>query len=280
MTDQSATDQSTTDQSITFIGAGNMAMSLVRGLRAVDRARPIYVADPLHEQLAQFESLNVTTNTDNQAAVSGATIIVLAVKPQVAVGVFADLKLQKEQLLISIAAGIPLSALAAWTSLDQPIIRCMPNTPALLGAGMSALHGNDNCTQAQRNAASSILGAAGETLWVEHESALHAVTALSGSGPAYFFQLMESMIDAGVELGLERSMATQLTLQTAYGAALMAMKTADDPATLKAKVTSPGGTTQAALALMTEKGLPDIVSQALAQAAQRSVELANEFSAN
>ncbi len=263
---------------VTFIGAGNMARSLVTGLIAADAAAAITVADPVADQLAQYDDLPVTTCLDNQVAIAQADIIVLAVKPQIADRVFTDLSLAPHQLLISIAAGIPLSALATWTNVAQPIVRCMPNTPALLGAGMSALYANKNCTATQRDQAESILRAAGATVWVEQEHALDAVTAVSGSGPAYFFLLMESMIDAGIELGLDEATASQLTLQTAYGAALMAMKTDDSPRTLRENVTSPGGTTEAALAVFQEQGLPAMVSAALAQAARRSTELAAEFS--
>lgn len=263
---------------ITFIGAGNMAMSLVKGLSDTGAEYAITVADPMTEQLANFTPLPVTTTSDNQQAVVHADVVVLAVKPQVAERVFAALELKPSQLLISIAAGIPLSALSAWTHPDQALVRCMPNTPALVGAGMSALFANDHCSQLQRGLAQEILNAAGKTLWVKKETELDAVTAISGSGPAYFFQLMEAMIDAGIQLGLDRTTATQLTLQTAYGASKMALNTEDDPATLRKKVTSPGGTTQAALEVMAERQLPQIVHSALAKAARRSVELANEFS--
>ncbi|MFT7651103.1 MAG: pyrroline-5-carboxylate reductase [Limisphaerales bacterium] len=263
---------------ITFIGAGNMAMSLINGLCETEAEYAITVADPMTEQLAKFAPLPVTTTSDNQQAVFQADVIVLAVKPQVAERVFAQLALKPSQLLISIAAGIPLSALSTWTHSAQALVRCMPNTPALLGAGMSALFANDHCSELQRSLAQDILNAAGKTLWVNKETDLDAVTAVSGSGPAYFFQLMEAMIDAGVQLGLDRATATELTLQTAYGASKMALNTDDDPATLRKKVTSPGGTTQAALEVMAEKQLPQIVHAALAKAAQRSIELANEFS--
>ena len=263
--------------SITFIGAGNMAMSLVKGLHQGHPDLRLTVADPINEQLANYESLQVTTTSDNQAAIADADVVVLAVKPQVAGDVFANLTLAPHQLLISIAAGLNLAALATWTSESLPIVRCMPNTPALLGVGMSALFANEHCDELMRQRAEDILTAAGETVWVNQESDLDAVTAVSGSGPAYFFQLMEAMIDAGAELGLDRETATKLTLQTAYGAALMAMETGDAPATLRANVTSPGGTTQAALEIMQAQGLPGIVRDALARAAARSVELAEDF---
>ena len=267
-----------TQHKVTFIGAGNMAMSLVRGLCAMPTQPDITVADPLADQLAAYQDLPVSTEQDNQAAISGAAIVVLAVKPQIASKVFADLVLEPQQLLISIAAGIPLGALATWTHASQPIIRCMPNTPALLGAGMSALFANENCSAEQQTQAQDILTAAGKTLWVQEEAALDAVTAVSGSGPAYFFLLMEAMIDAGVDLGLERDVATTLTIQTAYGSALMASQTPQSPAELRVNVTSPGGTTEAALAEMTHNNLAQTVHSALSKAADRADQLAQEFS--
>ena len=153
----------------------------------------------------------------------------------------------------------------------------MPNTPALLGVGMTALFANSGCNETHRANAAYILDAAGKTLWVKNEDALDAVTAVSGSGPAYFFRLMEAMIDAGASLGLSREQAKELTLQTAYGAALMASQTDDDPATLRENVTSPGGTTEAALNVMAESGIGDIVQAALTAANDRSKSLAEEF---
>ena len=263
---------------IAFVGAGNMAYSLVRGLLADGHpAANIRVADPYETALEKYAATEVATFLDNNVAIADADAIVLAVKPQVAGAVTEALSLKPEQLLISIAAGIALKSLSSWTTASQPLIRCMPNTPALLGAGMTALFANSFCTSDQRDTASYVLNAAGQTLWVDQEPALDAVTAVSGSGPAYFFRLMEAMIDAGTALGLSRSQANALTLQTAYGAALMAMQTDDDPATLRENVTSPGGTTAAALEVMAEAGIGDIVEQALKAANDRSISLAEEF---
>jgi len=215
-------------------------------------------------------------------------VVVLAVKPQVAGDVVRGLSaLRPGQLLLSIAAGITLSSLASWSRPHQAVVRCMPNAPALLGAGMSALYANEHCTDRQRTLAETILRAGGETLWVPQEAALDAVTAVSGSGPAYFFLLMEAMENAGSELGLprrtarlltlEQDTATHLTLQTAYGAALMARDSKDSPAVLREKVTSPGGTTAAALAVMLERDLPATITAALQAANDRAAELAVEF---
>ncbi len=263
---------------LAFIGAGNMAGSLIHGLLG-DGLPPcnIRVADPITDQLRKFADLGMTATNDNNIAIDGADVVVLAVKPQIAADVVGGLQLNTGQVLISIAAGIDLASLSAWTSPEQPIVRCMPNTPALFGAGMSALYANGNCSEAQRLAGQTILNAGGATLWVDEEAKLDAVTAVSGSGPAYFFLLMEAMIDAGTELGLDRATATYLTLQTAYGAALMAQQSDDPPAVLRQNVTSPGGTTAAALEVMTQHDIAGIIRRALAAADNRAGELAQEF---
>jgi len=264
---------------LTFIGAGNMAGSLVRGLlRDGYPADALRVADPLPAQLENFSALGISTFDDNNAAVVGAEVVVLAVKPQIAHAVVSTLDtLQPSQLLVSIAAGINLASLRDWSHAEQAIVRCMPNTPALLGAGMSALYANDRCNPTQRARAEQILRAAGEVLWVNEERALDAVTAVSGSGPAYFFLLMEAMVAAGETLGLDTDTATRLTLQTAYGAALMARDSEHSPATLRAQVTSPGGTTAAALQVMLDQQLPTIIGSALVAADARAAQLALEF---
>ena len=257
-----------------------MAFSLVNGL--LNQAWPaaqICVADVATEQLEKFRALNVRTFTDNSAAIDGAAAIVLAVKPQIAAMVCEALALQPAQLLVSIAAGINCQSLSIWTTEAQPIVRCMPNTPALLGQGATALYATKHCTQEQKHLAQSILDAAGTTQWVDEESKLDAVTAVSGSGPAYFFALMEAMIEAGCELGLSREMATQLTIQTAAGAAAMAQMQEDSPAQLRENVTSPGGTTQAALTHMSDAGMAQIIKGALTAARDRAEALAIEFGA-
>lgn len=265
---------------LAFIGAGNMAGSLIHGLLGDGiPASNIRVADPIADQLRRFADLGMTATSDNNIAIDGADVVVLAVKPQIAADVVSGLKLNTSQVLISIAAGIDLASLSAWTSPVQPIVRCMPNTPALFGAGMSALYANSNCSDAQRLAGQTVLNAGGATLWVDEEAKLDAVTAVSGSGPAYFFLLMEAMIDAGTELGLDPATATQLTLQTAYGAALMAQQSDDPPAVLRQNVTSPGGTTAAALEVMTQHDMSGIIRRALAAADNRAGELAQEFGA-
>ena len=265
---------------LAFLGAGNMAGSLVRGLIAqgVDPAH-VRMADPFEAQLEPHKAAGIATFTDNARAIDGAQMIVLAVKPQIAAQVLQPLTLAPDQVLVSIAAGIDMRSLAAWTSTRQPIVRCMPNTPALMGAGMTAAFANAHCDQTQKDAAFAVLQAAGVALWVDEEAQLDAVTAVSGSGPAYFFQLMEAMVDAGVELGLSEDVATQLTIQTAYGAAIMARDGEDSPGLLRSKVTSPGGTTAAAIEVMTRNRLPAVVKDALVAANDRAGELAEEFGA-
>lgn len=264
---------------LAFIGAGNMAHALIRGLldNGIAPAH-IHVADPLESQLASLAQYGVHTYTDNNAALAHANLAMLAIKPQVAGEVVQALTaLHSDQLLISIAAGINIDSLQAWTSPTQPIVRCMPNTPALLGAGMTALYANSACSKPQQQLAEQVLRAAGETLWVATERELDAVTAVSGSGPAYFFLLMEAMVEAGTQLGLSRDTATRLTLQTAYGAALMAHNSDDPPDVLRTNVTSPGGTTAAALAVLEAHNMQNIIGDALSAAERRAAELAEEF---
>lgn len=274
--------QTSADTRLAFIGAGNMASAMIQGLlRTGFSAKQISVADPAGDARARLADLGVATFSDNNQAIEGAHAVVLAVKPQVAQQVMLSVSaLQPRQLLVSIAAGINLASLTQWTCEQQAIVRCMPNTPALLGAGASGLFANSCVDASQRSLAESLLGSTGTTLWVNEESKLDAVTAVSGSGPAYFFLLMEAMIEAGVDLGLDQASATELTLQTAYGAALMAQQNNTNPAQLRQNVTSPGGTTAAALDVMLAAGMPDTIKSALQAAQQRAIAMAQEFGGN
>lgn len=263
---------------IAFIGAGNMATSLINGLIAGGHpAGRIRVSDPVAAQRQRLEALGVAAFADNAGAIRDAAVVVLAVKPQVLGPVLGSLELSPHQLLLSIAAGVPLASLESWTSADQPVVRCMPNTPALLGAGITGLYANARVTPEQRAAADALLSSAGSTLWVEREALLDAVTAVSGSGPAYFFYLMETMIDAGVALGLDRAAATALTLETAWGAARMAREGSSSAAELRANVTSPGGTTERALSILDAADTRSTIIQAIQGAAERARQLAEEF---
>lgn len=266
------------DTTIAFVGAGNMARSLISGLLAsgYDAAR-IRASDPSAEQRALVAALGVHVVADNAAAVAQAGVVVLAVKPQVLGAVLSGLPIETSQLLLSIAAGVPIASIERWSSPTQPVVRCMPNTPALLGAGITGLHANQAVSEPGRGLAERILGAAGRTLWVDEESQLDAVTAVSGSGPAYFFYLMEAMIEAAEALGLPRAVAAELTLETAYGAALMARQPDADPARLRQNVTSPGGTTERALGILDQAGVHQAIVAAVSGAAERARELAKEF---
>ena len=264
--------------SVAFIGAGNMATAMIQGLLKTGlSAQQISAADPLASARENLAAQGIAALEDNASACHNANVVVLAIKPQVAASVVTSLDLGPNQLVVSIMAGIELASLSAWLPGGQPIVRCMPNTPALVGAGMTALYANPGVTDPQREHAAHILQAAGETVWVDHEGALDAVTALSGSGPAYYFLLMEAMIESGTAMGLDETLARKLTLQTAYGAAFMALHSDDPPAQLRKNVTSPGGTTERALNVMQDGGLATVVKQAVIAAQHRATELAVEF---
>ena len=265
---------------IAFIGAGNMAASLIGGLLAQGiPASHIRASDPGAEQRAKIASEHgIALFADNTEAILDADVIVLATKPQVLKDVCLALapSLQDGQLLVSIAAGISCASLGNWLGA-RPIVRCMPNTPALLRQGVSGLYANAEVSPAQRELAEQLLAAVGMALWLENEQQIDAVTAVSGSGPAYFFLLIEAMTAAGEQLGLPKAIAAQLTLQTALGAAHMAVASDVDAAELRRRVTSPNGTTEAAIKTFQAGGFAELVEQALSAAAKRSAELAEQL---
>ncbi|HUH37582.1 MAG TPA: pyrroline-5-carboxylate reductase [Spongiibacteraceae bacterium] len=270
------------DPRIAFIGAGNMAASIIGGLVAEGfSAQSIAAADPSAESLARIQGVApVRIATDNHSAVADADVVVLAVKPQVMRTVaeaLAPALQARKPLLISIAAGIEVASLARWLGPDLPIVRCMPNTPALVQRGATALYANAAVSAAQRELADRILRAVGIALWVDDEAALDAVTAVSGSGPAYFFLVMEAIQASGEALGLSPEVARQLTLQTALGAAQMAIASDVDAGELRRRVTSPNGTTERAVASFEDAGLRDIFLRALTACRDRSRELAQEL---
>ena len=237
---------------IAFIGGGNMARSLIGALvRSGAAARSIAVAEPdeaLRAALAR--DFGVATHVHNSDAVAPAGTIVLAVKPQIIREVCAAIGAaigNAKPLIVSIAAGIRLDQIESWIGHVLPIVRAMPNTPALIGAGATGLIANARVSAAERTRAEAILGAAGRTAWIEHEDLMDTVTALSGSGPAYFFLLVEALEDAAVAQGLPRETARMLASQTCLGAGRMLTESGEAPATLRERVTSPGGTTAAAL---------------------------------
>ena len=267
---------------LAFIGGGNMAAALIGGL--IKRGLPagnVVVADPSPDQLQRLTAqFRIRTAADNALAVSGAEVVVLAVKPQqmraVAAGLAAHLGGQPP-LVISVAAGIPHAALARWFGPRVAVVRTMPNRPALNGFGATGLYAPPSVGAAQRALAESIMAAVSATVWVEHESQMDTVTALSGSGPAYFFLFMEALEAAAHERGLPDEVAHRLTLETAYGAAQMARQSTESLATLREQVTSKGGTTAAALEVLDAAGLRAIVAHAVAAADRRSAELAAEY---
>lgn len=262
---------------LTFIGGGNMAASLIGGLVAEGYpADRITACDPVPDaRLRLASTFGITATDDNRAAARSADTLVLAVKPQIMAAVAGDLgpALAHRPLVISIAAGIPTVALARWLGDGVPLVRCMPNTPALVRAGATGLYAGPGVSRAQRASAERILGAVGLTVWLEEESQIDAVTALSGSGPAYFFLVMEAMMTAARELGLAPTVAQELTVQTALGAARMAQGGEVDVAELRRRVTSPGGTTEAAIGVLEAGGLAALFAAALHAAGSRAREM-------
>ncbi|TCB33076.1 pyrroline-5-carboxylate reductase [Acinetobacter sp. ANC 4635] len=264
---------------ISFIGGGNMAQALIGGL--ISRGLPenqIQVADPVEQIRLILQEKNIAVFTDNAKAIENADVVVLAVKPQVLADVLKPLKgLFEGKLIISIVAGVTIEIIAALTG-TQRIVRVMPNTPALVQTGAHGMYADASVSQEDRNLTGKILAATGLGLWVNTEAQIDAVTAVSGSGPAYFFYLMESMIRAGKNMGLDEKVAAALTLQTALGAAQMAISSDKTPAELRKNVTSPNGTTQAALEVFDRAQVSQSIQTALAAAQKRSQELAQELS--
>ena len=267
---------------LAFIGAGNMASAIIGGLLAKGYpAERIWASDPSPEQGHKLAAQwGIHTTTDNLQALDLAEVLVLAVKPQVLKAVcqgMAERVQQRGPLVISIAAGIGATSLERWLGGDVALVRCMPNTPALVETGASGLFATPRVSAAQRLQAEQVLGAVGIALWLDNEAQIDAVTAVSGSGPAYYFLLMEAMIAAGEKQGLSRQVSTQLTLQTALGAARMALASDVDPAELRRRVTSPKGTTEQAVHSFEQGGLRALVDQAMVACADRSRAMAREL---
>jgi pyrroline-5-carboxylate reductase len=268
---------------IALIGGGNMGRGLIGGLLAQGMpAQQITVADP---DSAGLEALRlqygVVTSSDNVAAVRGAQVVVLAVKPQQLATVVAALHRvidATRPLLLSVAAGIRAADIARWAGAGIAVVRAMPNRPALVGAGATGLFASGAVSAAQRELAQRVMSATGLTVWVDDESQLDIVTALSGSGPAYFFLLAELMARAATARGLPAATAQQLAAQTLAGAGLLvAAEKLPDLAAMRAAVTSKGGTTEAALGVFESQGLAAVVAAAQNAAAARSRELADQF---
>lgn len=262
---------------IGFIGGGNMARALIGGLIAAGQPPgSIAVSEPdpaRREGLAADFGIEVLA--DNQAVAARSDLLVLAVKPQVLPAVCARLRgaLGRVAAIVSIAAGVTTTSLRAWLATDLPLVRAMPNTPALIGAGASGLYAGPECGATYRAWVDRLMASVGETVWITREEVMDVVTAVSGSGPAYFLLLCEALEEAAVREGLERASARRLILATALGTARLARETASTPAELRAQVTSPGGTTEAALAAFAQGGFAALVAAAVAAATRRGREL-------
>jgi len=272
--------ETNTSFSVGFIGGGNMARSIIGGLVAETNTNiNIQVYDQSADTLtALANDFGITPAASNQQLIEQCDVVVLAVKPQVMQTVLAELDASQTQtVFLSIAAGLKISSLAKWLGSDVAIIHAMPNTPALVQCGASGLYANQQVSAQQKDYADIIMCATGIALWVDSEDLLDSVTALSGSGPAYFFLVMEAMQTAAEKLGLEPETARQLTLQTALGAATLASQSWDNPAALRRRVTSPGGTTEQAINTLLDKQLIEIFGQAMQAAYDRSKQLAIEL---
>jgi pyrroline-5-carboxylate reductase len=272
-----------TTAKIAFIGGGNMATSLVAGLIADGYApETLRISDPNPERLEALRTrYGVQTYARNTDAVAGATILVLCVKPQLARDVcvaLAEPLAAENPLVISVMAGVPEQAIQRWLGRALPVVRAMPNTPAMVQTAATGLHASPEVSDAGRNQAETILRAVGLTRWVEDEAKIDAVTALSGSGPAYFFLFMEALEEAGIALGLDGETARLLTIQTALGAAKMAVESDDPPGRLRERVTSPGGTTERALEQLLKADLHALVKRAARAAHDRAVDISRDLS--
>ena len=266
---------------LAFIGAGQIASSLIVGLITGGYSPENIVATRRNKaSLTRLsETFGVQTSTDNQQAVNFADVVILTVKPAdmpVLLPSIAEAVKTKHPLVLSLAAGVRCERIRAVLGRTVPLVRCMPNTPSVVQLAATGLYAGPGVTEQQRSLAESILRAVGTTLWVEHEADMDTVTALSGSGPAYFLRIMEALKEAGKTLGLSEQAARLLTLQTAWGTASMAMGAEKDLKALRNQVTSPGGTTAAGLAVLEAQGIDDVFLRVLQAARQRSCELANE----
>lgn len=266
---------------IAFIGGGNMAQAIVFGLlKQAYPADKIIVCDPNEEKRALFAQKGVRTSIDNVAAVAQAEVVLLAVKPQVLADVCAPLSAVdfSDKLLISIAAGISVARLIALLPTTHAVVRVMPNTPALVGEGMAGLFADQNTSENDRTFAQDLLSAVGKTLWVASEEHMHAVTAASGSSPAYFFQFLEAMQQSLIDMGLSANNARELVQQAMLGSAKMVVENPQlDLSTLRQNVTSKGGTTAAALNVLNQHQFNDIVQLAMQACVARSKEMETLF---
>lgn len=270
--------------SIAFIGGGNMASALIAGLKAKGQSpKQLHVVETDGGKRQFFAEQGIQTYEANdiakvKAAMNQADVVVLAVKPQVLKDVLQPLKdAWGTQLVISIAAGIGTDSLKNWLGESVKLVRAMPNTPAMIQMGATGLFATAGVTDVNKKLAERVMSATGLVLWVNDEELLHAVTAVSGSAPAYFFYLIENMIKAGESFGLSNQQATALAMQTALGSAQMALTSHDSPTELRRKVTSPNGTTQAAIEVMDKQHMNQIIHDAMQACVTRSQELSAAF---
>jgi len=259
-----------------------MSRSLIGGLIANDvKPEQLIATDPDNDQRNSIaKQFGISTLENNNDAIAKADVVLLAVKPQVmhdVVSGIADAIKGSSKLIISIAAGINIDSIMKWLDDSTAVIRVMPNTPALIQAGAAALYANEHTSETQKNTAEAMMRSVGAAIWLESEEQMNAVTALSGSGPAYFFYFMEAMEKAAIEMGLSEEHARLLTIETAVGASKMALLSSSDPATLRKQVTSPGGTTEQALNTFMQGKMDELVRKAMEAAKQRSIELSQTF---
>ena len=265
---------------ICFIGAGNMAQSIIGGLISSGTPKTnIWATARSEAKLKTLRTLGVNVSSNNLAAIEACRIIVLCVKPQMLFGVCEQIApFVGDKLIISVAAGITCESLERWLGKKTAVVRCMPNTPSLINQGAAGLFANNRVSSLQKQAASAILTTVGQVYWVEDEALMHTVTAVSGSGPAYFFLFLEAMIDTATAQGLDEATARALAIQTAKGAALLAQQSDTSLKSLRQQVTSPGGTTEQAIIAFESSGLRASVNKAMNACAERSKTMAKELS--
>ena len=262
-----------------FIGAGNMAQAIIGGLiKTGSSPEQISIFEPNTELAEKLASgLGILAASENTQIFEDCDVIVLAIKPQVMQAALESVKgvaLKPGAFIVSVAAGLPIHLLQGWLGEQHPVVRVMPNTPALVGAGVSGLFASEQASDEQKQVAESIMRAVGSVVWVDSEELIDSVTAVSGSGPAYFFYFIEALERAALGNGLSAEQARLLSLETAFGAAKLALESNADAATLRQRVTSPGGTTEAALQVFKKHAISDSIAEAVSAAADRARELA------
>ena len=275
------TDETTTR--IALVGYGNIARSLLDGLLVAGyEAGDIHISDPAASQFLEIgkQGKTIHIHTSNVLAVEDATIAILCVKPDVVPTVCAEIKdvlIRQSVLLVSVAAGVPVHLLQRWTTSEQPIIRCMPNTPVSVGCGMTALYANQHVSDAHKKIGEDIFATVGATVWLKNEEDMHVVTALSGSGPAYFFRFTEAFEKAAKALDCPPKIAQKLAIQTLYGAAMLASESDCELSVLRERITSKGGTTEKGLQVLEDMNIDRIAHSVLTAAVSRSNEISDQL---